>query len=110
LVAIGARDAAVLACLRADRNAAEECTAAVTFDNANGGALSSEVTFRAPRGSTARVQRCVQTALASARFTTDPGATGLTLASKSWRMGRALSSGGGGGGETIYFPFGVPQH
>jgi hypothetical protein len=109
LVAINAREAAVVACLRADRNAAEECTATVTFDNANGGALSSEVTFRAPRGSTARAQRCVQAALAPARFTTDPGATGLTRASKSWRMGRALSTGGGGGGETIYFPFGVPQ-
>ena len=101
----------MIACLRADRTAAEECTATVTFDNANGGAVSNEVLFRAPRGSTARVQRCVQAVLQTARFTTDPGASGLTRASKSWRMGRALSTGGGGGGgETIYFPFGVPQH
>ncbi len=111
LAAISALEPRVIACLRADRNAAEECTASVTFDNANGAAVSSEVLFRAPRGSTARVQRCVQTVLQQARFTTDPGASGLTRATKSWRMGRALSTGGGGGGgnDTIYFPFGVPR-
>jgi serine/threonine protein kinase len=111
LAAISALEPRVIACLRADRNAAEECTASVTFDNANGAAVSSEVLFRAPRGSTARVQRCVQTALQPARFTTDPGASGLTRATKSWRMGRALSTGGGAGGgnDTIYFPFGVPR-
>jgi hypothetical protein len=111
VAAINALEPRVIACLRADRTAAEECTATVTFDNANGGAVSNEVLFRAPRGSTARVQRCVQAVLQTARFTTDPGASGLARASKSWRMGRALSTGGGGGGgETIYFPFGVPQH
>lgn len=110
--AINALEPRVIACLRADRNAAEECTATVTFDNANGGVVGSEVVFRAPRGSIARVQRCVETALQQARFTADPGAAGLTRATKSWRMGRALSTGGGGGGggnPTIYFPFGVPQ-
>ncbi len=108
--AINALEPRVMACLRADRNAAEECTATVTFDNANGGALSSDVFFRAPRGSTARVQACVQTALQQARFTTDPGASGLTRTTKAWRMGRALSSGGtGGGNPTISFPFGMPQ-
>ena len=112
VAAISALEPRVIACLRADRNAAEECTANVTFDNANGAAVSSEVLFRAPRGSTARVQRCVQTVLQQARFTTDPGASGMTRATKSWRMGRALSTGGGGGGggnDTIYFPFGVPR-
>lgn len=112
IAAISALEPRVIACLRADRNAAEECTANVTFDNANGAAVSSEVLFRAPRGSTTRVQRCVQTVLQQARFTTDPGASGMTRATKSWRMGRALSTGGGGGGggnDTIYFPFGVPH-
>lgn len=114
IAAINAQESAVLACLRADRNLAEECTAMVTFDNANGAAVSSEVTFRAParRANTARAQQCVQAALQRARFTTDPGATGLTRAMKAWPMGRNLRTGGGGGGgnETIYFPFGVPRH
>ncbi len=111
LTAINTVDAAVFACLRADRNVAEECAAVVTFSNVTGTVMSSDVTFRSPRGSTARVQRCVQTALSAARFPVDADATGLTRTSKAWRMGRNLGSGGGssGGNSTILFPFGVPQ-
>ncbi len=111
LTAITTVDAAVFACLRADRNVAEECAAVVTFSNATGTVMSSEVTFRSARGSTARVQRCVQAALSAARFPVDADATGLTRTSKAWRMGRNLGSGGSsnGGNSTILFPFGVPQ-
>ncbi len=109
VAALNALDPAVTACLRADRGAAEECTATVTFDNANGGAVTSEVAFREARGSTVRAQQCVQAALQRARFTSDPGASGMTRAAKSWRMGRALGGGGGGGSSTIYWPFGTPH-
>lgn len=111
LTAINTVDAAVFACLRADRNAAEECAAVVTFSNVTGTVVNSEVTFRAARGNITRVQRCVQTAVAAARFPVDADATGLTRASKAWRMGRNLGSGGSrsGGNSTVLFPFGVPQ-